>query len=91
MHQTEFILVLSDKTITLFTVQKLTKIYLSTSPDGENPVSLLAISSATNDVATLSRGMLNSFEMTLKTDMETPAEANSTEPMEKQRTKSSEQ
>lgn len=39
------------------------------------------MSSATKDVATLSRGTLNSFEMMLKTDMETPAEANSTEPV----------
>lgn len=38
------------------------------------------MSSATNEVATLRRGMLNNFDTMLKIDMETPAEANSREP-----------
>lgn len=39
------------------------------------------MSSATKEVATLRRGILNNFETMLKIDMETPAEANSTGPM----------
>lgn len=48
-------------------------------------VSFLAFfekSSATKEVATLRRGMLKSFDMMLKIDMETPAEPNSTAPSE---------
>lgn len=39
-------------------------------------------SSATKEVATLRRGILNNFDTTLKIDIETPAEANATEPVE---------
>lgn len=38
------------------------------------------MSSATKEVATLRRGILNSFEMILKMETETPAEANSKVP-----------
>lgn len=38
------------------------------------------MSSATKEVATLRRGILNNFDTMLKIDMETPAEANSSEP-----------
>ena len=51
------------------------------SPD-ESLISFFAISSATKEVATLRRGILNSFDTILKIDIETPAEANSTEPTE---------
>lgn len=41
-----------------------------------------AMSSATNEVATLRRGMLKTFDIMLKIDMETPADANSSTPIE---------
>lgn len=43
----------------------------------------LDISSATNEVVTLKRGILKSFDMRLKTVTATPAEANSTDPSRK--------
>lgn len=52
-------------------------------PDMLTLVAFLAMSSATKDVATLSRGILKSFDIMLKIDIETPAEANSTEPVRK--------
>ena len=55
----------------------------STSPIVEPLLAVFAMSSATKDVATLRRGILNSFDIELKMFIETPAEANSTEPMEK--------
>lgn len=38
------------------------------------------ISSATNEVVTLKSGILKSFDMMLKMEIDTPAEANSTGP-----------
>lgn len=49
-------------------------------PDVEGLLAFFAMSSATKEVATLRRGILKSFEIMLKSDMETPAEPNSTEP-----------
>lgn len=43
---------------------------------------LLEISSATNDVATLRRGILNTFERMLNIDVETPADASSKGPFQ---------
>lgn len=46
------------------------------------------MSSATKEVATLRRGILNNFDIMLNTDTETPAEANATEPGKKQQKES---
>jgi hypothetical protein len=46
----------------------------------EPEAEILAMSSATKEVATLRSGILNSFEMMLKMETETPAEANSRVP-----------
>lgn len=46
-----------------------------------------AKSSATKEVATLRSGMLNSFEMILKIDIETPADASCTGPAHIMKTK----
>lgn len=43
-------------------------------------IAFFEMSSATNDVETLRRGMLNSFDIMLNIEMETPAEANCTGP-----------
>lgn len=43
-------------------------------------IAFFEMSSATNEVEILRRGMLNSFDIMLNIDMETPAEANSTGP-----------
>lgn len=48
----------------------------------EDSLAFLEMSSATNDVATLRRGILKTFEMMLKIDMETPADANSKGPFQ---------
>lgn len=52
------------------------------SPETDSLLAFFAMSSATNDVATLRRGILNSFDTMLKIDKETPAEANSRVPNE---------
>lgn len=39
------------------------------------------MSSATNEVATLRRGILNTLDIMLKIEMETPADANSRDPI----------
>lgn len=49
-------------------------------PEVEILLEIFEMSSATKDVATLRRGILNSFDIMLKIDMETPADANSTGP-----------
>lgn len=55
------------------------------SPAAKSLVKFFAISSATKEVATLRRGILNNLDTILKIDMETPAEASSTEPVEAKR------
>lgn len=52
-----------------------------TSPEAESSIAYFEMSSATKEVATLRRGILNSFDMELKMFVETPAEPNSTGPM----------
>lgn len=52
------------------------------SPEAKSLDEFFAISSATKEVATLSRGILNNLDTMLKIDIETPADANSTEPTE---------
>ena len=49
-------------------------------PEVEILFAALEMSSATKEVATLRRGILNNFDIMLKIDMETPADANSTGP-----------
>lgn len=49
-------------------------------PEGESFISFLEMSSATKEVATLRRGILNNFDILLKIVMETPAEPSSTGP-----------
>lgn len=44
-------------------------------------VECLEMSSATNEVATLRRGILNTLDIMLNIDIETPAEANSRDPI----------
>ena len=53
------------------------------SPEVDLFIVFAAISSATNEVATLRRGMLKTFDTMLKIDMETPADANSSTPIAK--------
>lgn len=48
-------------------------------------ISFFEMSSATKEVATLRRGILNSFDILLKIVMPTPAEPNSTGPAESSR------
>lgn len=55
------------------------------SPAAKSLVKFFAISSATKEVATLRRGILNNLDTILKIDIETPAEASSTEPVEAKR------
>lgn len=55
----------------------------STLPATKTWPAFFEISSATKEVATLRRGRLNNLEIVLKTVMEIPAEANSSEPMNK--------
>lgn len=55
-------------------------------PKSDSLSACLAISSATNEVATLSRGILNTFDTILKIDMDTPADANSNAPLTEPRT-----
>jgi hypothetical protein len=52
------------------------------SPELDPLFPFLAMSSATNDVATLRRGILKTFEMMLKIDIERPADANSRGPFQ---------
>lgn len=49
----------------------------------EGLLAFFAMSSATKEVATLRRGILKSFEIMLKSEMDTPAEPNSTAPEDK--------
>ena len=57
-------------------------------PELERECAFLEMSSATKEVATLRRGILNSFDTILKIDMDTPAEANSTGPAKIQKCES---
>lgn len=50
------------------------------SPELDPLLAFLEMSSATNDVATLRRGILKTFDMMLKIDIDRPAEANSKGP-----------
>ena len=59
------------------------------SPANTFSIAFFEMSSATKEVATLRRGILNNFDTMLNTDMETPAEANATEPEETQKKKKS--
>ena len=49
-------------------------------PDKGSSIACFEISSATKEVATLSRGILKTFDMQLNMFIETPAEANSKAP-----------
>lgn len=51
------------------------------SPEVDLLIVFAAMSSATNEVATLRRGMLKTFDTMLKIDMDTPADANSSTPI----------
>jgi hypothetical protein len=57
-------------------------IYIVVSPELDPLLPFLAMSSATNDVATLRRGILKTFDMMLKIDIERPADANSRGPFQ---------
>lgn len=50
-------------------------------PAAESLSAYLEMSSATKDVATLRRGMLNTLDIILKIDTEMPADANSNAPL----------
>ena len=54
----------------------------SNQPVAETWLMFFEMSSATKEVATLSRGILNNFEMVLNIVMETPAEASYKEPVD---------
>lgn len=56
-------------------------IYL-VSPEVDSLLAFLETSSATNEVAMLRRGMLNTLDIMLKIDMATPADANSKGPIQ---------
>lgn len=49
-------------------------------PEIDCPVAFLEMSSATNEVVILNRGMLKIFDIMLKSETATPAEANSKGP-----------
>lgn len=57
--------------------------WLSILPDIKALLEFFEISSATKEVATLSKGILKSFEILLNRVMDTAAEANSTAPNKK--------
>ena len=57
------------------------------SPELDSLLALFDMSSATNDVATLRRGILKTFDMMLKIDIERPADANSKGPFQMDKTK----
>lgn len=54
-------------------------------PELDSLLTCLEMSSATNEVVMLRRGILNNFDIMLKIDTETAAEANSTAPLKKKK------